>query len=257
MPEDEANGRPRIDRIHVDEARIPAYTYGVDPGVPERAIATLGTRLLVVAHEKADPLAIDPLIDAIYGSPFAKVAKPPLESSLLDLPPEWPLHEGTLAHQERNKPLIASDVVDVLEKEVSIAGVAIGGLFFLWQGARRWYRRRRERGLESYLLKVMEVERRTLRQESSPTPSLAELLALQAELNALKGEAVRKFADGEIEGEELLSGFLTYANDARDSLNRLILHERDNLEDQAEAGGEPPATAWNEAIAASPREVES
>ena len=30
-----------------------------------------------------------------------------------------------------------------------------------------------------------------------------------------------------------MSGFISHVNDARNYLNRLILHERDNLEDQA------------------------
>ncbi len=241
-------GTAAVNRIHVDESRIPAFTYGVDPAVPEQAIPTLGTRLLLVAHEATDPRAIPPLLDAIYTSPFAQASRPPLDTSLLELPAEWPPHAGLTAHLDRNKPLIAADLVDLLEKEVSIVGVAAGGLFVLWQWVRRWYRRRRERGLESYLLKVMEIEDRTARQESAPSPSLPELLALQADLGALKGEALRKFAEGEIEGDELISGFLTYANDARESLTRLILHERDHLEDLALGSGTPPEAAWIEAV---------
>ena len=56
--------------------------------------------------------------------------------------PELPPHEGTLTYLGRNKPLIAENVVDLLEKEVSIAGGILGGLFFLRQWLRRSYRRR-------------------------------------------------------------------------------------------------------------------
>jgi hypothetical protein len=47
---------------------------------------------------------------------------------------------------------------------------------------------------------------------------------------------------------ELMSGFLAHASDARDFLMRLILHQRDNLEDQARAQHRPAEVLWNEAV---------
>ena len=52
-------------------------------------------------------------------------------------------------------------------------------------------------------------------------------------MTRIKGEALEKFAEGKLEGEELMSGFLAHASDARDFLLRLILHQRDNLEEHA------------------------
>jgi len=243
-----SSGPDRVDRLHVEEAAIPAYTYGINPGEPAERVRTLGTRLLMVAHERVDPGAIGPLIDAVYGSRFAQVAKPPLAAGLLELPPEFPPHRGMVAYLERTKPLIAGDMIDLLEKELSIAGVALGGAFCLLQWGKRWYRRRRDRGIEAYLLRAMDIEGRALRLESAAAPGLGDLLRLQADLSALKGETLRRFADGELDGEELLTGFLLYVNDARDYLNRLILHERDNLEDQAQVQGRPASEAWIDAL---------
>ena len=248
---DGASARDRVDRLHVEEAAIPAFTYGINPGEPAERVRTLGTRLLMVANERVDPGAIGPLIDAVYGSRFAQYARPPLAPALLELPMEFPPHRGTVAYLERTKPLIAGDMIDLLEKELSIAAVALGGAFCLLQWAKRWYRRRRDRGLEAYLLRAMEIEGRALRLESAAAPGLGDLLRLQAELSGLKVETLRKFADGEVDGEELLTGFLLYVNDARDYLNRLILHERDHLEDQAQVQGRPASEAWIDALNAS------
>src|SRR4051794_13034180 len=52
----------RVDRRHVVDATIPAFCYGVDPGVPPETIHTLGTRLLVVAHRDVDPGAVGRLL---------------------------------------------------------------------------------------------------------------------------------------------------------------------------------------------------
>ena len=51
-----------------------------------------------------------------------------------------------------------------------------------------------------------------------------------------------------LEGEELISGFVTHVNDARNYLTRLILHERENLEEKAVAQHRPPEAVWSEEI---------
>ena len=45
-----------------------------------------------------------------------------------------------------------------------------------------------------------------------------------------------------------MSGFLAHASDARDFLMRMILHQRDNLEDIARAQRRPAEALWNEAV---------
>jgi hypothetical protein len=127
-------------------------------------------------------------------------------------------------------------------------GALLGGLFVVWQWARRRYRRRRELGFESYLLKVTAIERQALQLELASQLDLAPLLALQADLGRLKNEAMERFTHGELEGEGLMSGFLTHANDARDYLARLILHARTAIEKQARRQGLSPDAAWDLAI---------
>ena len=172
----------------------------------------------------------------------------PLDGRLLESPPELPLHDGTNEYLRRNAPLIAGDVIDQVEKQVSILGVVAGGLFCLSQWLRRRYRWRRERSFEAYILQVAQVERRALTLSRAPTLDLAALLQLQDDLTQIKGEALQRFADGELHGEELMSGFLAHTSDARDFLVRLILHERENLEDRALAQRRPAEALWKEAV---------
>ncbi len=238
----------RIDRRQVYDAIIPAFAYEIEPGVPPEAIHTLGTRLLLVARNEIAATTIRHLLEVVFNSPFSQVLQPPLDASLLESPPELPWHDGTLDYIRRNSPLIAGDVIDLLEKEVSILGVLAGGLFCLSQWLRRRYRWRRERSFEAYILQVAQVERRALVLSRAPTLDLTALLQLQDDLTRIKGEALQRFANGEIEGEELMSGFLVHASDTRDFLMRLILHERDNLEDLARAQRRPAEALWNEAV---------
>jgi TRAP-type uncharacterized transport system substrate-binding protein len=240
--------RAAIDRVHLHETQIPAFTYGVEPAVPLTRLPTFGARILVVTNKKTEPEAVKRLLEVIFLSDFSEVARPPLETSLLDLPPEFPLHPGTVEFMQRNKPLIVGDAVDFLEKTSSLTGAILGGLFVTWQWARRRYRRRRELGFESYLLKVTAIEQQALQLELASRLELAPLLALQADLGRLKNEALERFTHGELEGEGLMSGFLTHANDARDYLARLILHARTTIEKQARKQGLSPDAAWDLAI---------
>jgi hypothetical protein len=144
--------------------------------------------------------------------------------------------------------VIAGDVVDLVEKELSILGALLGALFFLGQWLRRRYRRQRDQGFQAYILRVTDIERRGMTLERAATLDLAELLGLQKELSVLKGEALDKFAEGILEGEELMSGFLSHVSDTRDYLTRLILHERELLEKQARHQGRESQILWHEAL---------
>ncbi len=237
-----------IDKAHVCMTEIPAFTYGIEPPVPPRAIPTLGTRLLLVANVKVPAKAIERIVETVFSPGFAQLARPALDVKLMDLPPEIPWHAGTLQYLERNKPLIAGDAIDFLEKGTSLVGALIGGLFFLWQWLKQRYRRKRELGFEAYMLKVTSIERQALELELGAMLDLKELLQLQVALSQLKSEALEKFAEGELEGEELISGFVSHVNDARTYLTRLILHERESLEKQARHEKRSPQALWHEVV---------
>ncbi len=237
-----------VEKFQIVNTLIPAFTYGVEPGVPEQALPTFGTRLLLVARADVDARAVERLLDAVFATEFSQTARPPLDTKLLEFAPELRWHPGTLDYLRRNQPLIAGDVVDFLEKGVSLTGAILGGLFFLWHWLRQRYRRRRDLGFGSYMAKVTAIERQALKLELGAMLDLKELVLIQAEISGLKSEALEKFAEGELGGEELMSSFLTHVNDARNYIARLILHERDSLEDQALSQNRTPQALWYEAV---------
>jgi hypothetical protein len=243
-----SDSSPRIDRRHVYWAMIPAFAYEVEPSVPPRTIETIGTRLLMVTRKGVPRRTIERLLDVVFASSFAQAVQPPVEPKLLELPPELPWHDGTIVYLRRNAPMIAGDALDLFEKGVSICGALLGAMFFLGHWIRRRYRYRRDRGFEAYILRVNDVDRRTMDLELAAALDLGALLGLQKELSLLKNEALEKFADGDLDGEELMSGFLTHVSDTRDYLTRLILHDRDSLEKQARREGRDAEELWLEAV---------
>ena len=206
--------------------------------MPPESIPTLGTRLLLVARRD-----VASATRSAASSESSTTPRSPRPSDRRSTPSCWNSRRncpGTTVRPSivrRSSPLIAGDAIDLLEKEVSILGVVLGGVFCLVQWLRRRYRWRRERGFEAYILQVADVERRALAVSRAPTLDLPALLQLQEDLTRIKGEALRRFADGELDGEELMSGFLAHVSDARDFLMRLILHQRELLEKQARLEG--------------------
>ncbi|MBC8140501.1 MAG: hypothetical protein H7Y38_03575 [Armatimonadetes bacterium] len=209
------------------ETVIPPFAYGMVPApTPPAAVTTVGTQLLLIARDDVPDEAVKRLLLAAFGGEFARgaVLTDLSEARFLDAP-EMPIHPGAIAYRDRDNPVVTSDFVQGLEDGKSlILSVLVSGYFVY-----RWIRQRRFRGFDAYLARVTQVEREVIALESEATPPLKELMALRQTLGELKTEALEKFANGELRGEELLAAFLTHVADVRGYLSALILAERERL----------------------------
>jgi TRAP-type uncharacterized transport system substrate-binding protein len=238
----------QIDRNYVVDAVIPAFTYGIDPPAPPEPLHTLGTRLLLVANEAVPSDAVELLLEAIFESRFARGTDPALSRAVLEKPPRLRHHPGTLQYLARHKPFITGEGIDELSNALSIAGALGGSALFFWQWRRQRTRERLDAAVGSYLLRVAALERRIATLELSASLELEPLAALRRELLELKSEALERFAAGELGSYGTITGLLTPINAARDQIAELILHVRENLEQQAEAEGRSAGSLWTEAI---------
>jgi TRAP-type uncharacterized transport system substrate-binding protein len=215
-----------IDKGRTHATVIPAFTYGVEPPVPPEALPTLGNRLLLVAHQNVDARAIGQLIEALYASEFAKIVRPPLDAKLMDLPPEFPWHDGAEAYRQRNRPLVSGDVLNLAQKGTAILAGALSGFVVLWG----WLhgRRQAQKALEfrQLLNEVSRLDEEAMRREESGDVTMDELLSLRGRLAQLRSATLDRFTDGELNDNELLSSFLAHVNSSRDYLTRLIAQRR-------------------------------
>lgn len=241
-----------IERQHVVSTVVPAFTYSSEPAVPEAPLETLGARLLLVAGARVPPEDVEAVLAAVFSPRFARVVQPPLEPSVLSEAPRLELHPGTVAYIARNQPAITDETVDKLNNSIGILTALIGGGLFLWQ----WWRKRTEARLDEvfggYMLRVAAVERRAAELELGATLALEPLIDLQREVLQLKSEALERFAAGDLGGQAALSDLLGPLNGARNHIGELLLHVRDNLEDQAEAEGRKASALWTEELAKGP-----
>ncbi len=248
------DGRLGVVHRFVHSITIPAMAYDREPPVPATPLTTLSTRTLLMARHNLPASVVERLLGAVLESPFARFDDPPLEVARLAETPEIAWHEGAVAYRNRNRPLIAEDLLDVLEKEVSVIGALLGASFVLWQSIQKRIHRLRDEGFETYIRKVAAIEREALVLETSPHINLGHLFRLQRQLAELKAEAIERLVGDHAEDVELMTGFITQVNDTRENLTRLILHERENLEEQAREQGLSVQAVWREAVQASTAE---
>jgi TRAP-type uncharacterized transport system substrate-binding protein len=222
------DGQERIVKERIQAVTVPAFAYGVEPPVPEQPLPTLGTRLLLVAHKDVPPRAVYQLVEATYAAEFGRIVRPPLDAKLMDLPPEFPWHDGAQLYQQRNAPLLSGEVMDSAHKGFAIFAAAASGLFVLWQWTKLYGQRARNRGLNQYIAQVTRIEERVMEAERDRPLEAAELLGLRDQLGRLKTQALDDFARDELAGKEFLAGFLVQVNDVRDHLTRLQTRDGDS-----------------------------
>jgi TRAP-type uncharacterized transport system substrate-binding protein len=237
-----------IERRHVSDTVIPAFTYEIDPPIPDAPLHTIGARLMVVANDRVPAEAVERFLDTVFGAEVAQVTSPPLDRGLLTLPSRFEPHAGAVDYQRRDLPYVTDDTVGALSNSLSILGALAGGALFFWQWWRQRTRARRDQTFGTYMLRVADFERRIATLELSATLELEPLAELQRELLELKSEALDRFAAGDLGDQAALSDLLSPINAARDHIGGLILHIRDNIEQQADAEGRTATALWTEAI---------
>ncbi|MBC8136911.1 MAG: hypothetical protein H8F28_13595 [Fibrella sp.] len=209
------------------EVTIPAFAYGVTPApTPPTPLTTIGTQLLLVAHDSVPDEAVKHLLEATFDGNFSRDATLPglTESGSLSTP-EMPIHPGAIAYRDRNEPVVTSDFVQGLEDGKSlIISILVAGYFVY-----RWWRQRRYSGFDVYMGEVTRIERAALVLEAEATPDVRELMRLRNELGEMKTNALEKYTRGELKSEELMSAFLTHVADVRGYLSALILAERERI----------------------------
>jgi TRAP-type uncharacterized transport system substrate-binding protein len=229
-PPGAGSGRVALGRIQ--PATIPPFTYSLEPPVPEQALPTLGTRLLLVAHKDVPPRAVYELVEAAYAWEFGQVVRPPLDAKLLDLPPEFPWHDGAELYQHRNSPVLSGAVMDGARNGVAIFAAAASGLFVLWQWLKLYAEVAHDKDFHRYFAEATRIEERALAVGQDRPPTVAELRALYGELCRLKTQVLGEFARQELTGKDMLAGFLVQVNGIREHLSRLILQARATPEGQ-------------------------
>jgi TRAP-type uncharacterized transport system substrate-binding protein len=212
--EEETHDSDRIEELHIHAVTIPTFTYGVSPPVPSEACQTIGTRLLVVAHQDVPDEAVSRLLSIIYEGPVEALFNPPKPAAT---PREYQLHSGAAKYRDRNKPFLRADVVEAFHRVASALAPVLGGLLALF-GYIRW---RRVLRFESYFQKVTQIKMTAKGfkpDETSPQDRDDLHRSLEEQLDDLQEEAIQDFSDGYFQGEGVVFALLSLIRDTREWL---------------------------------------
>jgi hypothetical protein len=208
--------------VHLDHAaffvnEVPAYTYGINPGVPPTPCRTVATWLLLVGYSGTDPVAVSGLVDTVFDGGISTLIDPP---ALANQVRYFPLHAGTERYLHRNDPFLTPEMAQNLGRVLGGLGAFVSGLVAFYG----FLRIRQLRRFEHFYHEIRQIELIAHGQEVDPeAPSdPAERLAyLEDRLLDIKSRALQDFAEGGLKGEGLMSGIVSLINDTRSSLARL------------------------------------
>jgi hypothetical protein len=203
-----------VNRSWIVATTVPPQLYGSDPPVPPELCRTVGSWLLLVAQAPSDPEAVAHLLEVIYESPLTGLIRPP---PLHDQVAQFELHRGTQLYLRRRQPLFTPELMSQLARLLGGLGAFVSGLIGFYGFLRILHLRR----FESYyqeVRRIVQVARGLEDDPDAPPDPDARRAYLLDQLDDLKSEAIRDFADGGLKGEGLLAGVVALVNDTRSSL---------------------------------------
>jgi hypothetical protein len=240
-PQGAADGQA-VDRSSIVATTVPPQLYGNEPPVPPEPCRTVGTRLLLVAYAPSDPEAVARLLEVVYESSLTGLIQPP---PLRDQVAQFELHRGAELYVRRRQPLLTPELMSQLGRLLGGLGAFFSGILGLY-GFLRIVQLRRFESYYQEVRRIVQVARGLEDDPDAPPDPDARRAYLLDQLDDLKSEAIRDFADGGLKGEGLLAGVVALVNDTRSSLAaadrtpRLHPSHRDiELGDDRSAAGPP------------------
>src|SRR4051794_32524302 len=203
-----------VDRSWIVVTTVPPQLYSSDPPVPHESCRTVGTSILLVAYAPSDPGGGARLLEVIYESPLPGLTRPP---PLRDQVPQFEPHRGTELYLRHRQPVLTPELMSQLGKLLGGLGAFVSGIVGFYGFLRILHLRR----FESYyqeVRRIAQVARGREDDPNAPPDSDARRAYLVDQLDDLKSEAIRDFAEGGLKGEGLLAGVIALVNDTRNSL---------------------------------------
>jgi hypothetical protein len=155
----------------------------------------------------------------IFDGDFGRRARlSSLDPTAIDKARDFPVHPGALKYLHRNRPFITTELIDRLENMRSFLVSAVLAVFLFW----RWQKRRQLIGFEVYFDEVSEIELDAMVMDKTHSVDPDVIRSLRIRLSSIKGQALERHAEGALNGEEEMSGFLTHVADVRSYLESLL-----------------------------------
>jgi TRAP-type uncharacterized transport system substrate-binding protein len=201
----------RLEDTRVVAATVPSMTYGIDPPVPDGPLTSIGTHLLVVAHEDTSPDALYLLLDALVKGKVGSLYMPSLSLANLQGDQELELHFATTSYLNDKLPVSRETIQSFQALWGTLLTVVPAALVLV----RRQLSRRKQIDVEQRagrlrerLAELTQIERTAIGMELLPHVDPARVAELRERLVTLKAEALADYEAGNPAVEGLMASFL-------------------------------------------------
>lgn len=213
---DEEKYSDSIAHQFVVRSEIPKYTYRVSPAVPLNDYRTLGTRVLLVAHEDVPEESVKRLLNMIYHGPVSKSFE---LQKLNEIQPEYQLHAGTIRFLNRDKPLVRAEFVDIFHNTINVLGPAIGGFLAIY-GFFRWRQTLKFQQYFEEIIRIRQVAHGEVVDFFVPINPDERYHFLVDRLDRLQHKAIQDFSNRYFHGEGVMEILLALISDIRPTIER-------------------------------------
>ncbi len=186
--------------------KILAYTYGVDPAVPAKDIATVTINMYLVANSKVDPEAAEKVLETLFTQSTQSRLRVALDEKGIATASGFPMSRATELFLRRNDSVFTLDTWNKL--------TSYFGLFMSFSGMAivlvKWFRgaepkpETHDEEFNGYLSEIADVERRLAARESATEPQdSGALAALRDRLNALRVTMLERYPKAKLQDASL------------------------------------------------------
>jgi TRAP-type uncharacterized transport system substrate-binding protein len=208
---DAAHVEGDLESSRIEVATIPAYTYGLAPAAPTEDCATIGLRLLLIAHKDVSAKSVVRLLRALDKGLAQRYH---VDLDAVSVTSEFAIHPGAAAFAKDRRPLSLGQLLEPLTNFLSVIGAGAAGGLALWGFIR---------GLmavhpDVHLRQIDRIERLLAGSEhddSAPTVPREFIDYLEGRLAQIKQTAIEDYASGRLQGEDALMSILTLTADTR------------------------------------------
>jgi hypothetical protein len=201
---------------------IVAYTYALNPPAPEKTITTVAVNMHLVANAATDPLAIEKLLEILYGPDVAARLRQPLDEKRITVASGFPLSRGLTAFLDRNSSVFT---VEAWNKLTSSAGLAMSFLGMILV-VLKWFRgpktaaKTDDDEFHGYMAEVATIERRI--SGLGAKAELGELDRMRARVEMLRHVLLERYRSATLTDPHLFDRCLSTVRAAYDRIDRMM-----------------------------------
>jgi TRAP-type uncharacterized transport system substrate-binding protein len=185
--------------------KLLAYTYSLSPAVPDHDISTVAVNMYLVANAKADPAAVEKLLEVLYSQSIASALRTRFDDTAIGTPSGYPISEGTELYRKRNDSIFTQAMWSRLQGVFGLV-MTFGGVLLVLV---KWFRGPEpqpvfdDAELHGYLEQVAGIERKLTAMEASRALDAAELRASRDLLGDLRVKLLERYPTVKLKDAQL------------------------------------------------------